>query len=111
MLRVVAGPRRRAILRIVWDAEVAASRIHERLGDVTFGAVSQHLKQLVEAGVVDVRVEGRRRLYRARREALGSLRPALEEMWADALHDLKLMAELEESRRGPRSKRRRRGKA
>jgi DNA-binding transcriptional ArsR family regulator len=102
VFRAVAAPRRRAILRIVWNDEVAASAIYERLGDVTFGAVSQHLKHLTEAGVIEVRREGRNRFYRARHEALGSLREALEDMWSDALYELKLRAEMEEARRGPR---------
>ena len=36
--------------------------------DVTFGAVSLQLRALVEAGLVDVRSEGRNRFYLARRE-------------------------------------------
>jgi DNA-binding transcriptional ArsR family regulator len=110
VFRAVAAPRRRAILRIVWNEEVAASAICERLGDVTFGAVSQHLKHLAAVGAVEVRREGRHRFYRARLEALGPLREALEDMWSDALWELKLRAEMEEARRGPRrmEKRRRR---
>ncbi|MEU6656370.1 ArsR family transcriptional regulator, partial [Streptomyces sp. NPDC046900] len=42
-VRAVAEPRRREILRLVWDAELSAGEIAERF-DVTFGAVSQHLK-------------------------------------------------------------------
>ncbi len=102
LLRIVAAPRRQAILRIVWDAEASAGDVHARLGDVTFGAVSQHLAILREAGLVSCRNEGRRRLYRANPDALGSLRTWLETMWTDALHELKLRAELEASRRGPR---------
>jgi len=41
--------------------------------DVTFGAVSQHLRVLEDAGLVSVRRDGRRRLYQARREQLGPL--------------------------------------
>jgi regulatory ArsR family protein len=46
--------------------------------DVTFGAVSQHLRVLEDAGLVSVRRDGRRRLYQARREQLGPLRAMLE---------------------------------
>jgi DNA-binding transcriptional ArsR family regulator len=46
--------------------------------DVTFGAVSQHLRVLEDAGLVSVRRDGRRRLYQARREQLGPLRAVLE---------------------------------
>jgi DNA-binding transcriptional ArsR family regulator len=103
----LASPRRREILRLVWDRERAAGDIHRALGDVTFGAVSQQLKALAEGGLVAVRGEGRHRLYRARRETLGPVGKALESLWTDALYRLTLKAELEESRRGPHPRARR----
>jgi DNA-binding transcriptional ArsR family regulator len=108
MLQAVATPRRREILRLSWERERSAGEIHRALGDVTFGAVSQHLRVLESAGLLAARREGRRRLYLARREALGPLREWLESTWDVALYRLKLKAELEAARRGPRSKRRRR---
>ncbi len=103
-LATLAAPRRREILRLVWNQERAAGEIHRELGDVTFGAVSQHLRRLRQAGLVAVRAEGRQRFYRARPEALGPVAAALEAIWDDALYRLKLRAELEHSRRGPRSR-------
>jgi DNA-binding transcriptional ArsR family regulator len=94
-LGVIAEPRRLEILRLVWDRELAAGDIASRF-EVTFGAVSQHLGVLREAGLVAVRRQGRKRLYRARREALGALAPALEQMWAERLGQLKALAEAEE---------------
>jgi len=105
-LEVVAAPRRREILRLVWDAERSAGEIAGAMPDVTFGAVSQHLRVLADSRLVTVRLEGRFRYYAARKEALGSLQRVLEEMWDDALERLKTSAELEESRRGPARKRR-----
>ena len=102
---VLASPRRREIVRLVWRAERPAGEIHAALGDVTFGAVSQHLRALADAGLLEFRADGRRRLYRARRAAFGPWAAALEAMWDDALYRLKLGAELEESRRGPRRRR------
>jgi DNA-binding transcriptional ArsR family regulator len=96
-------PRRREILRLVWTDELPAASIHEALPDVTFGAVSQHLRVLREAGLVSCRADGRRRLYRARRRAVGPFRGPLEAHWADALHRLGVLAELEKARRGPRA--------
>jgi DNA-binding transcriptional ArsR family regulator len=96
VLHAVAEPRRREILRLVWDGERAAGDIHRALGEVTFGAVSQHLRVLAEAGLVEARREGRHRYYRARRAALGPLRKWLEQMWASALDDLAALAEGEE---------------
>ena len=86
-LQVIAEPRRRQILGLVWDDEMAAGDIADRF-DVTFGAVSQHLAVLRASGYVDVRKDGNRRLYRANKEALGPLRQILESMWAQALDDL-----------------------
>jgi DNA-binding transcriptional ArsR family regulator len=100
-LSALASPRRREILRLVWREPRAAGEVHRALGDVTFGAVSQHLKVLADAGLVTCTRQGRRRLYAARREATGPLRRWLEQAWGDALYQLKLRAELEEGRRGP----------
>ena len=106
MLRALATPRRREILRLVWSRERSAGEIHQAMEDVTFGAISQHLRVLAEAGLVRRRRDGRRRLYRARREELGPFRKWLESTWDDALYRLKLNAELEESRRGPQPRER-----
>ena len=102
LLEAIASPRRREILRLVWNEERSAGDIHRAMPDVTFGAVSLQLKSLTEAGMVDVRAEQRSRFYRARKEAFGEVGEMLERMWDDALWKLKLAAELEESRRGPK---------
>ena len=106
-LTALASPRRREILRLVWDEPRPAGEIHRAMPDVTFGAVSLHLQALARAGLVERAVDRRYRVYRARREALGPLAAELERMWEDALWRLKLQVELEQTRRGPRSRRRR----
>ena len=93
-LQVVAEPRRREILRLVWDRELAAGDIAGRF-DVSFPAVSQHLGVLRDAGFVSVRRAGRARLYRANPQALGPLRPMLERMWTDSLDRLARLIEEE----------------
>jgi DNA-binding transcriptional ArsR family regulator len=105
VLQAVASPRRREILRLVWREERAAGDIHRAVPDVTFGAVSLHLKALERAGLVEARVDHRHRYYRARREALGPVGRMLEGMWGDALARLTLQVELDQARRGPRGKR------
>jgi DNA-binding transcriptional ArsR family regulator len=107
VLTAIASPRRQEILRLVWDRELSAGDIHRAMPDVTFGAVSLQLRSLRGAGLLDARAESRHRFYRARREALGTVGEMLERMWSDALWRLKLAAELEQSRRGPRSRQRR----
>jgi DNA-binding transcriptional ArsR family regulator len=96
IFQALAEPRRREILGIVWRREREAGEIHRAVGDVTFGAVSQHLRVLREAGAVRVRANGRRRLYRAERAAVRGLIPQLEKMWAEKLADLKSRTEFEE---------------
>lgn len=86
-LQVVAEPRRREILHLVWDRELSSGEIAGRF-DLTFGAVSQHLGVLRGAGLVNVRRDGNRRLYLANRERLGPLAPALEAMWTSSLDRL-----------------------
>jgi DNA-binding transcriptional ArsR family regulator len=108
MIAALGAPRRREILRLVWQEERSAGDVHRRLGDVTFGAVSQHLRILTSSGLLIRREEGRKRFYRARKDALGPLQGWLETLWDDALYRLKIRAEMEEARRGPRPQNRRR---
>ena len=110
-LAAIASPRRREILRLAWDREMAAGDIARAMPDVTFGAVSLQLRALVEAGLLECRPERTQRFYRARQEALGPVGRMLEGMWNDALWRLKLAAELEQTRRGPSPARRRRKNA
>jgi len=94
-LKAIAEPRRRRILRLVWDGELSAGEIASHF-DVTQPAVSQHLKVLKEAGLVDERRNGTKRLYRARPEGLADLKAFLDEFWGDRLEALKREAEREE---------------
>jgi DNA-binding transcriptional ArsR family regulator len=109
LLAAIASPRRQEILRLVWREELSAGEIHRAMPDVTFGAVSLQLRALLDAGLVEARADKRNRLYRARRAALGTVGKMLERMWDDALWRLKLEAELEQTRRGPRPRRKKKG--
>lgn len=102
LLAAITSPRRREILRLLWQEELTVGAIHEAMPDVTMGAVSLQLKALLDAGLVESRAEHRHRYYSARRDRLTSVAPMLEEMWNDALWRLKLASELQETRRGPR---------
>jgi DNA-binding transcriptional ArsR family regulator len=55
--------------------------------------VSQQLKVLKDAGLVEERSEGVRRIYSLRREGLVELREWLDGFWGDALEAFKLEAE------------------
>ena len=103
----LAAPRRREILRLVWDRERSAGEIHRALDGVSFGAVSQHLRVLEAAGMVARREEGRFHYYEARRRELGLLGRWLESTWEEALSGLKELAEDEETRSRGKAPRRR----
>jgi DNA-binding transcriptional ArsR family regulator len=94
-LRAIADPTRRAILRLVRDDELAAGDIAAQFPSMSRPAVSQHLRVLSDASLVEARAEGNRRLYRWKREGLRDAVAFLDEMWTDQLVRLKQAAERE----------------
>jgi DNA-binding transcriptional ArsR family regulator len=90
----IAEPRRREILRLVRDRELAAGEIAAHF-EVTRQAVSQHLRNLRDAGLVSERRDGTRRIYRARPEGLIGLRAFLDDFWGERLEVLRAEAEAE----------------
>ncbi len=86
-LQVIAEPRRRQILAMIWDRELPVADIASGF-DLTLGAVSQHLAVLRQHDLVVVRKEGNRRFYRADQDALAPFRGVLETMWAGRLEHL-----------------------
>ena len=61
--------------------------------------MSQHLTVLKEAGLVDERRNGTRRMYRVRPDGLAPIREFLEQFWDERLEALKREAELEERKK------------
>jgi DNA-binding transcriptional ArsR family regulator len=98
-LRALAGPRRRQILELVRDRELAAGEIAAHF-DVTRPAVSQHLAVLKDAGLIAERRDGTRRLYRADGAGLLGLKQFVDRFWGAGLDRLKDEAEAEWARRG-----------
>jgi DNA-binding transcriptional ArsR family regulator len=98
VVKAIAAPHRRQILSLVRDGELSAGAIAAHF-DVTRPAVSQHLAVLKEAGLVEERRNGTRRLYRARPEGLDPIREFLEQFWDERLEALKREAELEERKK------------
>jgi|SRR5688500_533104 DNA-binding transcriptional ArsR family regulator len=94
-LRAIAEPRRREILHLVQESEMPAGAIASHF-EVTRPAISQHLRVLVDAGLLTERRQGTRRLYRARPEGLDELREYLDGFWGGRLWLLKQAAEKEE---------------
>ena len=69
VFHAIADPNRRKILHLLNERE---RPVQELVGsfEITFGAVSQHLKILLQAGLVARRREGRKRIYRLNAEPL-----------------------------------------
>ena len=98
---VVAGAladnTRRGLLRLVRTSECSAGTLAAEFPHISRPAVSQHLRVLHDAGLVAVRADGNRRLYRARTEALLPVSQFIDEMWGDRLQRLKQAAEQAEA--------------
>ena len=80
VLRAIAEPRRREILRLIQFDELAAGDIAAHF-EISRPAISQHLKVLIDTNLVTVRREGTRRLYRANPSGLADLRQFIEDFW------------------------------
>jgi DNA-binding transcriptional ArsR family regulator len=90
VFEVLAEPNRRRILDLLRAGERPVGDLVEELA-VSQPAVSKHLRVLREGGLVEVRTEAQRRLYRVRPEPLRLIDEWLEPyraLWASRLDDL-----------------------
>ncbi len=90
VLDVIAEPTRRRILDVVREGERSVGELVDELGMHQPG-VSRHLRVLRDAGLVEVRRDAQRRLYRLRPEPLMELDAWLEPYraeWANRLDSL-----------------------
>ena len=86
----LSDPTRRRIIESLADGEAAFGEL-AGLFDMSRPAVSQHLKVLREAGLVAVRKDAQRRIYRLNAEGLGELEQWLDKVkrfWGPRLDDL-----------------------
>ena len=97
-LTALSNPRRREIVRLVWERERSAGYIAASF-DVSWPAISQNLRILKEAGLITERRAGTSRLYKADRAALRPLESYLRRMWTRKVDRLRLLAEAEERNR------------
>jgi DNA-binding transcriptional ArsR family regulator len=100
-LAVLADPTRRQVFERLRAGPRPVNLIADGM-PVSRPAVSQHLKILKDAGLVEERSEGVRRIYSLRREGLVELRAWLDSFWDDALEAFKLEAERSASARKTR---------
>ena len=98
LLDAVASPRRREILRLVWDAERSSGEIAAHF-DASWPSISRSLRELREAGVVTERRDGQQRFYRADRDALRPLEAFLIQLWETGLDRMAKAVEKEKRRR------------
>jgi len=91
-VKAMGHPGRRAMLRLARDGERTATELAEAAG-LSPSAASQHLKLLKEVGLMQVRVDAKRRLYRVDFERLAEVRAVFDELWSDQLDALKRRAE------------------
>ena len=97
LFEAIAQPKRRQMLRMLAGGEMSAGEVASRFA-VTQPAVSQHLKVLKDAGVVQERRDGTRRLYSLRPEGSADLHGFLADVLPSGLERLKLAAEAEQRR-------------
>lgn len=94
----LAEPNRRRILDVLRDGERPAGDLVEAL-EISQPGVSKHLKLLREAGLVSVRADGQRRLYRLEPKGLADLDAWLmpyRRFWVDRLSRLEQHLEREQ---------------
>ena len=95
----VAEPRRRQILDVLADGERPVNDLVTLLG-LAQPQVSKHLRVLREVGLVDVREEGRQRMYRLNGRPLKSIHDwvkSYERAWEERFEALdELLEELQE---------------
>ena len=80
----LADPTRRVIIEKLRSGPLPVGAIAAGM-DVSRPAVSQHLRVLSDAGLLDVRPEGNRRLYAIAPDGVDELRRYLDTLWDDAL--------------------------
>jgi DNA-binding transcriptional ArsR family regulator len=77
VMEALAEPSRRRIVELLRDGELSVGELVRETG-LAQPAVSKHLRSLKEAGLVEVRREAQRRIYRIRPQPLAELDAWLE---------------------------------
>ena len=97
-LQALSNETRFKIINLVRDRELTAGTIAKRF-DLTRPAVSQHITVLREAGLLEERRVGAKRLYVVRNESFDELIAYVEGFWRPRLRRLKQAAEAAERRK------------
>lgn len=91
-VRAMGHPGRRSMLRCARDGERTASEL-AAVADLSASAASPHLRLLRETGLMTMRADAKRRLYRTDIGRLAEVRAALDDLWGEHLDSLKIAAE------------------
>lgn len=83
-IEAIGNPTRRAVLELLKGGERTVGELTAAM-PITQGAVSQHLKVLKDAGLVQARAEGTRNLYSVDLDGLGEVRAWVDSFWDDVL--------------------------
>lgn len=92
VFRALADDNRRDVLELLSDGELSAGAVADHF-DLTRQAVSHHLRQLHEAGLVNERRDGTRRLYSVRLEGLAVVVRYVDRFWGARLEQLRDLVE------------------
>jgi DNA-binding transcriptional ArsR family regulator len=77
----IADPNRRVLLETLRRGPNTVNALAEKLPDISRPAVSQHLKALLDSGLVGVRAEGTKRIYSIQHQGFDSLNLWLDQFW------------------------------
>ena len=88
----LGDPTRRAIFEKLRDRPLAVVDIADGL-PVSRPAVSQHLKVLKDAKLINIRSRGTKNIYEINREGIIAMRNYLDQFWDEALANFKALAE------------------
>ncbi len=86
-ISAMADPNRRRLLELLRRGEMTVTELASQFS-VTRPAISQHLAVLAEAGLVQVRAQGRFRYYRLDPSGMAQLRADLDAFWTTELEQL-----------------------
>lgn len=84
----LAAPQRQQILRLVRDEALSVGAIAEGCG-ASQQAISHHLQVLKDAGLVDMKQEGRRHLYIVNPDGFDSVESFVADLWPKGLEKLR----------------------
>ena len=87
---------RRALVELLGEAPAAVAELADRV-PVSRPAVSQHLRVLLDAGLVDYDTHGTRNVYRLEPAGFGALRRWLDGFWDEVLGEFATFARNEAS--------------